>query len=40
MLVTTGLWVFATGLVALSLESFGVAVVFFGVAAYLINFAS
>ena len=28
MLVTTGLWVFATGLVALSLETFGVALAF------------
>jgi hypothetical protein len=39
MLVTVGLWVAATGLVALSLESFGVAVVFFGAAALLIRFA-
>jgi hypothetical protein len=39
MLVTTGLWVFATGMVALSLESFGVAVVFFGIAVLLIRFA-
>ena len=39
MLVTTGLWVFATGLVALSLESLGVAVVFFGLAVMMIRFA-
>jgi ABC-type thiamin/hydroxymethylpyrimidine transport system permease subunit len=39
MLVTTGVWLFATGLVALSLESVGAAVVFFVIAAVLIRFA-
>jgi hypothetical protein len=32
MLVTTGLWVAATGAVALSLESVGAALVLFGLA--------
>jgi hypothetical protein len=32
MLVTTGLWLFAIGMVALSLESFGAAAVLFGLA--------
>jgi hypothetical protein len=40
MLVTVGLWVFATGIVALSLESVGAALVCFGVAALLIRLAS
>jgi hypothetical protein len=31
MLVTIGTWVFATGLVVLSLESFEVAMAFFGI---------
>jgi hypothetical protein len=35
MLVTIGTWVFATGLVVLSLESFEVAMVFFGIAVLL-----
>jgi hypothetical protein len=35
MLVTIGTWVFATGLVVLSLESFEVAIVLFGVAFFL-----
>jgi hypothetical protein len=35
MLVTIGTWVFATGLVVLSLESFEVAIVLFGVAVFL-----
>jgi predicted phage tail protein len=39
MLVTTGLWLAATGVVALSLESIGAALVLFGVAAMLIRFA-
>ena len=37
MLVTIGTWVFVTGCVAWSLESFGVAVAFFGIAALLIG---
>jgi hypothetical protein len=40
MLVTVGLWVAATGIVALSLESVGAALVCFGVAALLIRLAS
>jgi hypothetical protein len=36
MLVTTGLWVAATGIVALSLESFGVALALFGLAGWLL----
>ena len=36
MLVTTGLWVAATGIVALSLESFGAALVLFGIAGWLL----
>jgi hypothetical protein len=39
MLVTAGLWLIATGVVALSFECVGAAVVFFGVAALLIRFA-
>ena len=39
MLVTAGLWVTGLGLVALSLESIGAALVFFGVAALLIRLA-
>ncbi len=39
MLVTTGLWIAATGVVALSLESVGAALVFFGVAGLLIRLA-
>jgi hypothetical protein len=39
MLVTTGLWVAAFGMVALSLESIGTALVFFGIAGLLIRFA-
>jgi len=35
MLVTIGTWVLATGLVVLSLESFGLAIAFFGVAVFL-----
>jgi hypothetical protein len=35
MLVTIGTWVFATGLVVLSLESFEVAMAFFGIALFL-----
>jgi hypothetical protein len=36
MLITTGLWLAATGLVALSLESVGVALVLFGLAGWLL----
>jgi hypothetical protein len=39
MLVTAGLQVAATGVVALSLESFGAALVFFGIAGLLIGHA-
>ena len=35
MLVTIGTWVFAAGLVVLSLESFGLAIAFFGIAVFL-----
>jgi hypothetical protein len=40
MLVTVGLWLAATGIVALSLESLGAAAVLFGLAALLIRLAS
>jgi hypothetical protein len=36
MLVTTGLWLAAAGVVALSLESVGVALVLFGLAGWLL----
>jgi hypothetical protein len=39
MLVTAGLRVAATGVVALSLESVGAALVFFGIAGLLIRLA-
>jgi hypothetical protein len=39
-MVTVGLWVFATGIVALSLESLGAASVCFGVAVLLIRLGS
>jgi hypothetical protein len=39
MLITTGLCLAATGIVALSLESFGAALVLFGLAGLLIRFA-
>jgi hypothetical protein len=39
MLVTTGLWVAATGVVALSFESIGAALVLFGIAGLLIRLA-
>jgi hypothetical protein len=39
MLVTVGLWIAGAGLVASSLESAGVALVFFGIAGLLIRFA-
>jgi hypothetical protein len=39
MLVTVGMWLVATGIVALSLESVGAASVFFGVAVLLIRLA-
>jgi hypothetical protein len=38
-MVTVGLWVAATGIVALSLESVGAALVLFGVAVLLIRLA-
>jgi len=37
MLVTTGLWLAAAGVVALSLESFGAALVLFGIAGWLLS---
>ena len=37
MLVTTGVWLVATGLVALSLESVGAALVLFGIAGLLLS---
>jgi hypothetical protein len=39
MLVTVGLWLVATGIVALSLESAGAALVLFGLAGLLIRLA-
>jgi hypothetical protein len=39
MLVTVGLWLFATGVVALSFECVGAAVVLWGVAVLLIQSA-
>jgi hypothetical protein len=36
MLVPTALWLVATGIVALSLESIGVALVFFAIAGWLL----
>jgi hypothetical protein len=36
MLITTGLWLAATGIVALSFESFGAALVLFGIAGWLL----
>jgi hypothetical protein len=39
MLATTGLWLFAAGIVALSFESLGVALVLFGIAGWLIRLA-
>jgi hypothetical protein len=39
MLVTVGLWLLATGIVAISLESLGAATVLFVLAATLIRFA-
>jgi hypothetical protein len=38
-MVTVGLWLAATGLVAVSLESSGAALVLFGLAALLLRFA-
>jgi hypothetical protein len=35
-MVSMGLWVAATGIVALSLESFGAALVFFGIGGWLL----
>jgi hypothetical protein len=37
MLATAGLWLAATGIVALSLESFGAALVLFGLAGWLLS---
>ena len=37
MLVTTGLWLVATGVVAVSLESFGAALVLFGIAGWMLS---
>jgi hypothetical protein len=37
MLVTTGLWFAAAGIVALSLESLGAALVLFGIAGWLLS---
>jgi hypothetical protein len=37
MLVTTGLWLVAAGIIALSLESFEVAVVLFGIAGWMLS---
>jgi hypothetical protein len=34
---STGLWLFAIGIVALSLESFGVALVLFGIAGWMLS---
>jgi hypothetical protein len=39
MLVTVGMWLMATGVIALSLECVGAALVFFGVAVLLIRLA-
>jgi hypothetical protein len=39
MLVTAGLWVAATGIVAVSFESIGAALVLFGIAGLLIRLA-
>jgi hypothetical protein len=39
MLVTTGLWVAAAGIVAVSFESIGAALVLFGIAGLLIRLA-
>jgi hypothetical protein len=39
MLVSVGLWIAATGVIALSLESIGAALVLFGLAGLLIRFA-
>jgi len=37
MLITTGLWLFGAGVVALSLESIGAALVLFGIAGFLLS---
>jgi hypothetical protein len=37
MLITTGLWLVATGVVAVSLESFGAALVLFGIAGWMLS---
>jgi len=37
MLITTGLWLVATGVVAVSLESFGAALVLFGIGCWLLS---
>lgn len=40
MLVVTGLWIAAAGVVAVSLESIGVAIALFGVAALMMGWGS
>jgi hypothetical protein len=37
MLITTGLWLVAAGIVALSFESLGAALVLFGIAVWLLS---
>jgi hypothetical protein len=37
MLVTTGLWLIAAGIVALSFECLGAALVLFGIAVWLLS---
>jgi hypothetical protein len=37
MLITTGLWLAAAGVVAVSFESFGAALVLFGLAGWLLS---
>ncbi len=37
MLVTTGTWLVIAGIIAVSLESFGAAVVLFGIAAWMFS---
>jgi hypothetical protein len=36
MLITTGLWLIAAGIVAISFESLGAALVLFGIAGWLL----
>ena len=37
MLITTGLWLIAAGIVALSFESLGAALVLFGIAVWMLS---